>query len=105
MTNEEAVPHPNDESERAATVPRCYSRRVLLKATGGAGASLLLGGAFIGPYALPAAPEPRLNAWVRIRADGKAVIQVSQTEMGQGVSTTLPVALADELGLVLQDII
>jgi isoquinoline 1-oxidoreductase subunit beta len=103
--NEEALPHPGDESEGWAIVPRRYSRRMLLKATGGAGASLLLGSAFIGSYARPAAAEPWLNAWVRIRADGKAVIQVSQTEMGQGISTTLPVALAEELGVALEDII
>src|ERR1700676_3289678 len=105
VMNEEALPHPGDESEGWAIVPRRYSRRMLLKATGGAGASLLLGSAFIGSYARPAAAEPWLNAWVRIRADGKAVIQVSQTEMGQGISTTLPVALAEELGVALEDII
>jgi isoquinoline 1-oxidoreductase subunit beta len=64
-----------------------------------------MGGIFIAADAVSAADEPRLNAWVRIRADGKAVIQVSQTEMGQGISTTLPVALADELGIGVRDII
>jgi isoquinoline 1-oxidoreductase subunit beta len=81
------------------------SRRLFLKASAASGVSLLLGAAFIDAAALSAAEEPRLNAWLRIRADGKAVIQVSQTEMGQGISTTLPIALADELGIGLQDIV
>lgn len=40
----------------------------------------------------------RLNAWVRIGADETVTLTVSQSEMGQGISTTLPAILADELG-------
>ncbi|WP_083636252.1 molybdopterin cofactor-binding domain-containing protein [Bradyrhizobium sp. AS23.2] len=40
----------------------------------------------------------RLNAWLRIAADDTVTLTVSQSEMGQGISTTLPVVLADELG-------
>ena len=39
-----------------------------------------------------------LNAWVRIGADETVMLTVSQSEMGQGISTTLPAVLADELG-------
>lgn len=40
----------------------------------------------------------RLNAWLQIGNDDRVIIQMSQSEMGQGISTTLPAALADELG-------
>lgn len=39
-----------------------------------------------------------LNAWLQIAPDDSVTVVVSQSEMGQGISTTLPVALADELG-------
>lgn len=39
-----------------------------------------------------------LGDWVRITHDGTVTLIVSQAEMGQGISTTLPAVLADELG-------
>jgi isoquinoline 1-oxidoreductase beta subunit len=39
-----------------------------------------------------------MNAWVRINADNSVVIVVSQAEIGQGIATTLPAVIADELG-------
>ena len=39
-----------------------------------------------------------LNAWVRIATDDSVTIIVSQAEMGQGIRTTLPAVLAEELG-------
>ena len=39
-----------------------------------------------------------LNAWVKIAADDSVTIIVSQAEMGQGIRTTLPAVLAEELG-------
>lgn len=38
------------------------------------------------------------GVWLSIAPDDMIIIQLSQSEMGQGISTTLPVALADELG-------
>src|SRR5258708_7699149 len=38
------------------------------------------------------------NAWVRIAPDNKVTIVVSQAEMGQGIMSTLPAVLAEELG-------
>src|SRR5258706_10435005 len=46
------------------------------------------------------APAPKVyppNAFVHIRPDGKIVIQVNRLEFGQGVHTSLPLILADEL--------
>ncbi|HEX6707495.1 MAG TPA: molybdopterin cofactor-binding domain-containing protein [Albitalea sp.] len=46
----------------------------------------------------PAAGETALGAWIRITPAGETVLVVSQAEIGQGISTTLPAILADELG-------
>lgn len=46
------------------------------------------------------APAPKVyppNAFVHIRPDGRIVIQVNRLEFGQGVHTSLPMILADEL--------
>ena len=42
--------------------------------------------------------ETRLNGFVKIGTDGRVVVAVPQAEMGQGVFTSLPQMLADELG-------
>jgi isoquinoline 1-oxidoreductase subunit beta len=39
-----------------------------------------------------------LNAWVRIAPDNIVTVVVSQSEMGQGITTTLPAVLVEELG-------
>src|SRR4051812_17303763 len=77
------------------------SRRTLLIG-GGAGAGLLLAWR-LWPrnYAanLRAAPgEVAFNAFLKIGTDGRVVVAVPQAELGQGVWTSLPQILADELG-------
>ena len=81
------------------------TRRMVLKAIAASGVSLAIAAALAEDSFAETADGTQFNAWVGIRADGKAVIAVSQTEMGQGISTTLPVVLADELGVRLQDIV
>ena len=39
-----------------------------------------------------------LNAWLRITTDDQVTLICSQSEMGQGIMTTLPAVLAEELG-------
>ncbi len=43
-------------------------------------------------------PGVPLGPWVRVTPDNVVTIIVSQAEMGQGISTTLPAILTDELG-------
>src|SRR6266481_8481318 len=74
----------------AALVPQA-TRRTVLKAIAVSGVSLAIGAILPEDSSAETSAESRLNAWVGIRPDGKAVIMVSQTEMGQGISTTLPV--------------
>ncbi|MDI9653698.1 molybdopterin-dependent oxidoreductase, partial [Burkholderia cenocepacia] len=38
-----------------------------------------------------------INDWVRVDADGRTIIGLSQAEVGQGVHTGLPQVLADEM--------
>jgi isoquinoline 1-oxidoreductase beta subunit len=43
------------------------------------------------------AKQPALNGWVRIDRDGVVTVAVPHQEMGQGVYTSLPMLLAEEL--------
>jgi len=76
------------------------TRRAMLKASALAGGGLVLHAHLPRALAAPTdAPAPvALNAWLRISADDRVTIVVSQAEMGQGISTTLPAVLAEELG-------
>src|SRR5262244_1147621 len=83
--------------------PVGMSRRTFLASGAVAGGGLLLFGVFR-PNVADAASSKRggepiaLNAWVRIGTDDIVTIIVSQAEMGQGVLTTFPAILAEELG-------
>jgi isoquinoline 1-oxidoreductase subunit beta len=79
------------------------SRRDFLSTTAKTGATLIVGcfldGRIGTTVALAAEPkDSSLNAWVRIAADDSVTIVASQAEMGQGIMTTLPAVLAEELG-------
>ena len=47
--------------------------------------------------ATPARDIP-FNAWIRISTDDTVTVLLSQSEMGQGVYTSFPMLIADELG-------
>jgi isoquinoline 1-oxidoreductase beta subunit len=75
----------------------------------GAGAGLVLGihlARADKPPGMPPAPEPEDNAtpgfdpnvFVHIALDGTTTIVCARSEMGQGVRSTIPVLIADELG-------
>ena len=79
------------------------SRRNFMKVTSVAGAGLAIG--FYLPSALRklnGTPDPSTgafspNAWLRIDPAGIVTITVAKSEMGQGVRTSLPMIVADEL--------
>jgi isoquinoline 1-oxidoreductase beta subunit len=50
------------------------------------------------PNLRPAPGETLFNAYLKIGVDGRVIVAVPQAEMGQGVYTSLPQILADELG-------
>src|SRR5574341_196457 len=77
------------------------SRRDFIKATAAAGGGLALGFYLPGTvgiaqadagggYAMP-------NAWIKIGADNQVSILVARSEMGQGVATSMPMLVAEEL--------
>jgi len=46
----------------------------------------------------PEAGEFGITAWVRVTTDNVVTLVLSQAEIGQGISTTMPAILAEELG-------
>ena len=70
------------------------SRRDFLTVGVAAGAGLVIG--FYLPHGA-SRKEFSPNAYLRITPDGKIMIVVARTEMGQGVRTSLPMILAEEL--------
>ncbi|MGB6679436.1 MAG: molybdopterin cofactor-binding domain-containing protein, partial [Terriglobales bacterium] len=71
------------------------SRRDFLTAGVAAGAGLVIG--FYLPHGSSAANAFAPNAYLKITPDGKITIVVARSEMGQGVRTSLPMILAEEL--------
>lgn len=80
--------------------PSLTRRRLLIG--GGAAAGLIVAWA-VWPRDYPlnivaGKDEAVINAFLKIGADGRVTVVVPQAEMGQGVYTSLPQILADELG-------
>jgi len=71
------------------------TRRDLLRVAALAGGSLMLG--FRLGADEPAASEFHPNAWLTLHPDGRIVFLVGRSEMGQGVRTSLPMIVAEEL--------
>ncbi|MGA8145385.1 MAG: molybdopterin cofactor-binding domain-containing protein [Candidatus Acidiferrales bacterium] len=76
------------------------SRRNFLQTTAAGGAALVIGFC-IPELACAKNPEAHrvnpFNAWVQIADDGKVTLILAKSEMGQGIYTSLPMILADEL--------
>ncbi|HEX9945323.1 MAG TPA: xanthine dehydrogenase family protein molybdopterin-binding subunit [Thermoanaerobaculia bacterium] len=80
------------------------SRRAFLARSAAAGGGLLIGLSLpagvrriLAQEAAPAAPKLVPNAFIRIAPDDTITILLKHSEMGQGVSTSLPMVIAEEL--------
>jgi len=76
------------------------SRRGFLGSVGALGFAIMAGGAvkvLTGEALAQEAGGLSANAWVSIRRDDQVTIRFGSTEMGQGVMTSLPMILAEEL--------
>ena len=77
------------------------SRRTFLKVSAAAGGALVVGGYLPtlrrAGTATAAAGVFEPNVWVKISADDSVTIMLSQLEMGQGVMTSMPMLVAEEL--------
>ena len=81
------------------STPTRVTRREFLETAGVVGAGLVISFYLPGASRLRAAPMGPFapNAWVRIGADESVLLMVDRSEMGQGVTTSLPMLLAEEL--------
>ena len=83
------------------------SRRAFFKKTGIAGGGLILAYSIpsIAKDGQPLVESSELNAFIQIREDGKILIYSGSPEMGQGIKTSLPMIVAEELGAKWSDVI
>ena len=89
------------DPEPAPTPKRNVTRRRFLVGTGVTAGLVVAYAAWPRQRALnwaTANNETLINGWVKIGTDGRITVAVPQAEMGQGVYTSLPQILADELG-------
>lgn len=80
---------------------KAINRRDFLKTTAAGGTALVIGFYWPAPGELAAAEGTAAsfapNAWLRIDTAGLVTVIVDRSEMGQGVMTSLPMLLAEEL--------
>jgi isoquinoline 1-oxidoreductase beta subunit len=84
-------------------------RRAFLLSALGASGALIIGWSVIPPASrlgspLSASQPVRLNGWVWIGGDGTVKVALPRSEMGQGVSTALPMLVAEELDVPLASV-
>src|SRR5438132_1931896 len=85
-------------TEKQGTLDTAVSRRSFVKGAAGLTFSFTLGGAVLGRVSEAFAAEgAKLNAWVTVGTDNAITILCPTSEMGQGVLTSLPLVLAEEL--------
>jgi isoquinoline 1-oxidoreductase subunit beta len=82
-----------------------FDRREFLKSSAATGVALIIGFRLDARAATdPAQAQEKpvvnpLNAWVRITPDNRVTLMLGKSEMGQGVITSLPMILAEELSV------
>jgi isoquinoline 1-oxidoreductase beta subunit len=83
-----------------------WNRRTFLKVTGVAGGGLTLGFGLVGKVAAEDAVDlASINAYVRISPAGKVYLYAKNPEIGQGVKTSLPMIIAEELDAAWEDVV
>ena len=76
------------------------SRREFLGTSAAAGGALMIGFVLPGGFANAATKQTMMpNSWVMIGSDNSVTILCARSEMGQGVYTSMPMLIAEELGV------
>ena len=98
---------PKNKTALASAISGQTSRRDFLKVTGLVGGGLALAAAAPGwaQDTKKLVGGGDLNAYVQIRPDGRIVIYSGSPEMGQGIKTSLPMIVAEEMGADWDDVI
>lgn len=91
------------------SLPAGMSRRAFLKAGAAAGGGLLIGIGLPGMLSEAGAAEQGAaefapNAFIRIGSDGRITLVMGQVEMGQGTYTSMPMLIAEELEVSLDQV-
>ena len=77
------------------------SRRHFLRVSALSGGGMLLSFSFLNQEEFDAKPLENSvftpNAYIKINADGTVVLMAPNPEIGQGVKTSLPIIIAEEL--------
>jgi isoquinoline 1-oxidoreductase beta subunit len=73
-------------------------RRAFLRSAAAAGGALTLGFAIPPGRARADDAAPEITAWIVIAPDDRVTIRIARSEMGQGITTALPMLVAEELG-------
>jgi isoquinoline 1-oxidoreductase beta subunit len=80
------------------TATTILDRRQFILGLASGSAGLTIGCAHAADLPVGAPRAGAFDAWLRIGSDDSVTILVSQSEMGQGVTTSLPMLVAEELG-------
>ena len=84
------------------------TRRRFLRVSGAIGGGFVLGApaiAFGQQATTTLVGSAELNAYVQVRDDGKILIYSGSPEMGQGIKTSLPMIVAEEMGADWDDVV
>jgi isoquinoline 1-oxidoreductase beta subunit len=80
------------------------SRRLFVQASLSASGALVLAPRLAGAQETPRQPENPLGVLIRIEPDNRVVIGATGAEIGQGVKTSLPMILAEELDVAWEQV-
>jgi isoquinoline 1-oxidoreductase beta subunit len=85
--------------EVATKPPMKFEHPTRRQVLAGGAAALILSGRTAAHAQSSSGPSAHaISAWLHIAPDDTVTIKLAQSEMGQGIATTLPLTLADELG-------